>query len=135
MIVLVCTDHGLVCTLLQFFDPLKPNWNAKINRDLPYRVSEIFEGKAWVIGCINNDNEATTSSHHLIKAQILEVASIREIDIFSIVRGHSECLFQQRQDGPGRSVVLVGCTPLECRIAQPPPETNVEHGHEKRHGR
>ena len=92
-------------------------------------IAKILERDIAVVSGVARDDQPAATAHQLVDAEVLEVATVREVHPFPVVGRHPEQLVEQlaqRQAG-----LLVGPHLVEPRVPQPPPQTNVEHGHQE----
>src|SRR5205085_11632091 len=87
--------------------PTEINTDSEIDPDLAYRVAEILELKGLVAAGVADNDESAASADHLVKAEILEVPAVREIDVVPVVGRLTEHLVQQRGNCHTRAFAAV----------------------------
>ena len=70
----------------------KLDGHAEIDRDLAHRIAEILEAVVRIAPRIADDDAAAAPADHLVEAQVLEMPSVREIDVMAVVRRQPEHL-------------------------------------------
>ena len=120
---------------LQAAQSLEGDANAEVEGRLPHGIAKVFELEVLVAAGVDDQDETAAPADHLVEAEVLEMASVRQIDVGPGVGGPAEHLRQQRSDGPGRPIQLVAFLARAPGIPQPPSEPNVEESQQEGQGR
>ena len=75
--------------------------DAEIDVDFSHRIAEILEGEIGIAAGVDDDDEPAAPPHHLVEAEILEMAAVGQIDVAALVGGLAQRLGEQR---PGRQL-------------------------------
>src|SRR6516162_7850704 len=82
--------------------------HSEIDPYLSDRVTEVLEMRSRILAGVADEDEAAPPAHHLVQAQIFEVAAVGEIRAIALDRVISR-----------------------ARIPQPPAQPDIEQGHDK----
>ena len=73
--------------MLQVLQACDIDADPEVDVGLANGVAEVIEREMGVLAGVDDHNEPTPSSHHLVEPKILEMAAVREIDVpFAVSR-------------------------------------------------
>src|SRR5262249_17467637 len=124
--------------------------DAEVDTALPDEVTEVFQAECAVLTCVAQDHVAAAAPDQLVDATILEMPTVRDVDVLLLVVGQPEQLDGRVADTERRPGAVPAREPGALRqppspsdsggeptarppwIRQPPSEPGVEHCHQER---
>jgi len=86
-------------TVLHQLQIVEMNADPEIDVNLADGIAKISEFEAGIAAGVDNNDKSTSPPHHLIQAEIFEMAAVGEIDVGSVVGGQAKRLLDHRLDG------------------------------------
>ena len=111
------------------------NGNLHINANLAQRIAKILVSKLSIGRAIDHHHQAASAFYHLIEAQVLEVSTIREINIGTGVIGQPKGLSHQGVHSRVWTFMPPGIFAGIAGISQPCSKAGIEKGHNEAHQR
>src|SRR6478736_2748410 len=104
------------------------NVDPQVDPNFPDGVAQIRKRTVRVAAAVADDDVMAAPKHHLVETQVLEMASVRKIDIGIRGIGQSKCLRQQWTDGDAWAGLVECIAAGWPGISQPPSEPHIEEG-------
>src|SRR5262249_26056753 len=123
------SDIALGATRLQIRQGAETDRHTQVDLDLAHRVTQVLEGKAGVAAGIADNNQTAAAAHHLVDAEVLEMAAVGQVDVLLVLARHAQELGQERAGRRAGTVVPVRHVAGWPRIAKPPAESDIEERH------
>ena len=100
-----------------------------VDADLADGVRQIVKRERGVATGIDHENVATAAQHHLIQAEVLEVAAVRQVHVRAVVG----CAAEHFGEKGSETMLRLAAAPLRLgRIAEPRAQSRVEHRQQER---